>query len=246
MKNILASVLSVCLVAAAITSCNKKDNPAPLPVAPTLSAASVNMDINTVDSSVSVSGGVAPYTLTVSDATKLTATLSGTKIVLTASGKTASSATPVTVTVTTKENKTATLTITIGDPYADAKVNTKARFELTGPSALVTYVANDSLITGIGYFQIYRDNGKLFGSAKPKYGWASGDSKNFLFLEVSGDVKAPGQKTGSRLYVRKNGGTPAWVDCSKAEVIQSASGITWITFQLQDGTKGLVVQPWIQ
>ncbi len=245
-KNILAGTLFVCLTAVLFTACAKKDGPAPVPVAPTLSKTSLNMDINTQDSSVTVSGGATPYTITVSDASKLTATLSGNKIVLTAGSKTASSTSPVTVTIATKENVTASVTVTIGDPYIDAKADLKLRFEQTGASAMATLVANDSLIAGFGFNHIYRDNGKMFGSTKPKYGWASPDGKNFFFLEINGDAKVVGSKTGCRIYTRKSGGTPAWTECSKTDVIQSASGITWITFQLADGTKGLVVQPWMQ
>jgi hypothetical protein len=245
LKNIFAGALAFFLAAATITSCTKKETAAPLPVNPTLSKTSVAMEINSTDSII-ISGGKAPYTVTVSDNSKLTATVADTKIILTANSKTASSAAPVTVTVTGADKGVSTATITIGDPYVDAKANTKFRFEQSGTSAMATLVANDSLIAGFGYNHIYRDNGKMFGSTKPKYGWASGDGKNFLFLEVNGDTKALGSKTGSRIYVRKNGGAPTWINCSKAEVIQSASGISWITFQLDDGTKGLVVQPWIQ
>lgn len=245
LKNILTGALAFCMVAATITSCTKKESPAPLPVNPTLSKTSIAMEINSTDS-ITISGGKAPYTITVSDASKLTATLSDNKIVFQTNSKTASSTAPITITVTGSDKGVSTASITIGDPYVDAKANSKFRFEQSGASALATIISNDSLIAGFGYNHVYRDNGKMFGSTKAKYGWASGDGKSFLFLEVNGDVKALGQKSGSRLYVRKNGGAPAWVDCSKTEVIQSASGITWITFQLQDGTKGLVVQPWIQ
>lgn len=244
LKNILAGALAFCMAAATITSCTKKESPAPLPVNPTLSKTNIAMEINSTDSII-ISGGKAPYAVTVSDNSKVTATLSDTKIILTTNSKTASSATPVTITVTGADKGVSTATITIGDPYVDAKSNSKFRFEQSGASAMAILVANDSLIAGFGYNHIYRDNGKMFGSTKAKYGWASGDGKNFFFLEVNGDTKTAGSKSGSRIYVRKNGGTATWVNCSKAEVIQSASGISWITFQLEDGTKGLVVQPWI-
>lgn len=245
LKNILKTALSFCVVAVTVISCTKKETPAPLPVNPTLSKTSVAMEINSVDTIV-ISGGKAPYTITVSDNSKLAATLSDNKIILTTNSKTASSTAPITVTVTGADKGVSTASITIGDPYADAKASSKFRFEQSGASALVAWVANDSSIAGIGYFNVYRDNGKMFGSTKQKYGWSTGDGKNFLFFEVNGDAKSVGKKTDCRIYVKKNGATPAWINCSKAEVIQSASGITWITFQLEDGTKGLVVQPWIQ
>lgn len=244
-KNILSGLLAVCLFTALMVACRKKADELVLPVNPVLSQPTVNMSINTTDSSVTINSGVAPYTLTVSDASKITASLSGNKLVLVAGSKTASASTPVTVTITGKDKGTVTLTITIGDPWADAKTSNIKRFEQTGASAFVPKIVNDSVQSGYNYYNIYADNGKLFGSTKPKYGWASADGKMALFLEIDGDPKTTGAKTGGRIAVRTNGGDFTWTNCASVNVIQSQSGISWIVYKLADGTQGLVVQGWM-
>src|SRR5882672_9281083 len=207
MKNIFLAALSLFLIAGLITSCKKIDH---LPDQPALSESEIYIDV-TMSDTVSISNGKGPYTMQVSDTSLVNAKIEDNAIIVV--GKKVGKSI---ITITGVDGGQQRLIVRVTDIFVNAKINDTLRFEGGGNISI-----KNSDTTG---YHIYRDNGQLFGSNKYKYGWASANGKNFLFLEFTEDPNTIGVKSNATLFTRANGATPVRVNCNKVEVIKSEAG----------------------
>ena len=211
MYKIIRKISVLSLVFSLLSGCSKDEPSQPsTPVALQFSSSLVEVEEGKT-TEVSITKGVAPYTLTSSSPSVATATVNGSKIAV--QGVKAGTAT---LTVKGNDGGTGTVNVNVSpppDPYAEFKADASPRFE-GGDQPTVKLTDASHLF--------YVDKGELFSSTKKKIGYATRDGSLHYFIEWEGDasvgVKAnPTLRTETAVFLLLN-----------LQVVKSEGGTIWI------------------
>ena len=221
MKKFSNSISTAILVLASVFAAGcSKDKDKPAPVTPLLSQSSVTVAAGAT-ASVSITAGVAPFSVTVADKTLATATVSGSDITI--SGV-AAGATTFTV-KGSDGGGTSAIALTVqpaATPDADAafKADATLRWGATANAATTNLFYKDK-------------SGSLFDTPTHKTGYTTPDG-DMLFIEWEG--------TGSSGSIRtKTGVTPL----HSLRIVQTTAEKIWIEYQTtQTAAKVQAVQRW--
>ena len=217
MKTIIKATLAACIIL--LSGCSGDTATAPAPVPVQLSQSAVSLEAGqTVE--INISKGTPPFTVSVSDPSVASATISGNKVTITCI-----SAGTAIIRVTGSDKEVASISVTVA-----AKADATPRFELPGGSIIKN--------TDAAYL-FYSDKGNLFSSTKYKLGYSPRDGKIYYFVEWNrNDGTGVGTKSGASL--RTQTGT---VTLYSLDVLKYEGGVIWVTYkQTASSSEGRIVQ----
>ncbi|MDR1169723.1 MAG: hypothetical protein LBK97_02685 [Prevotellaceae bacterium] len=223
---------AVCLF---LAGCDKEKNEPDAPAAPkipTLSLTSVTLEEGE-SQEVSVSNGVAPYSVSISPLGIAGTAINGSRLIIT--GIVAGNAI---ATVHGSDGGKTSISITVTEKAVDIhsafKADTTLRIELTNGKV----IRNIPSANEPSPYIFYRDAGnQLFASPKTKIGYAERDASSFFFIEWTGDASA-GTKDSPSVRT-ENGVEPL----SSIEIIQVKDRMIWLIWT-SGNASGKLVQKW--
>jgi hypothetical protein len=238
MKN-MKKGLVIGIVFLLLAGCSEDDNngdnngeQAKTPVSPTLSLASVTVEEGE-SREVNISGGVSPYSVSISPLGIAGTALNGSKLIIT--GIVVGDAI---ATVHGSDGGKTSVSITVVkkpvDVHSAFKADATLRVELSAGNVIYNMPAGNEPSPYI----FYRDKGnELFSSPKIKIGYAARDASSYFFVEWDGDISL-GIKSNPAL--RTESGV---VSINSMEIVQVKDRTIWIAW-ISNASSGRLVQRW--